>query len=761
MKNNYIIKAILLLVVTLTMVGVFFTKIIENTKLGLDLQGGIEILYRVEPVEDSTLNQELMDSTIDVLSKRINTFGISETVISQEGEDMIRVQIPGVSDQSTARERLGSAAVMTFRDSRDNFLMSSDVLNAGKAKLSSDSKGSPAVKLSISDSDKMYEVTSSLVNSSDSRMVIWLDFEEGVDSFSAEQYKCGTEGSRCISAAYVQQPLSNEAIITGNFTREEATTLVGLINSGSLQVKLVEEYSTTVGASFGEEALSRSVFAAITGLGAVMLFMIFKYNFSGFISSVALIIYAFLVFLIFFVLGGVLTLPGIAALVLGIGMAIDANVITYERIKDELRNENDLVEAYKKGNKNSFLTIVDANVTTAIIAIILYFLGQSAIKGFATMLLINIFVTFVITVLFTRIVLGLFVKSNYFNSKMRLFIGHKEEGELKKRFKLINYVNKNKMFFTFSVILILIGTIFGQVKGFNVGIDFTSGTSIIASVEESEYKELDKYMDERYDVVQSNYANDELAIIRVADALTDEEINEVSKHVETEYDSEVMIQKVSPLIGKDLIKNSIISLLIASVAIVIYITIRFRSSFAIASIVALIHDMLVMLAIFALLRFTISGDFIAALLAIIGYSINDTIVLFDRVRSNLNSEIETREPKTSKKSKKKKQNEDESSKIIPYERLKEIVNESVGSTIERSLTTSITTLLPVVALIFLGAREIVEFNVALAIGIIFGTYSSIFIAAQVWLLFERKGYFYGKSKDGWFSVEESKEKYLD
>ncbi len=756
-NKKYIRSAIIILVVLLSVVAIFFNKIITSTKLGLDLQGGIEILYRVDSIESEKLDQDLMESTIDILNKRINAFGISETVIAQEGDNMIRIQVPGEKDQTSARERLGSSAVLTFRNTSDQFLMGSDVLNSGQAKLTTDSLGNYAVKLSIANSDKMYDVTSNLVSSNDARMVIWLDFEEGVDSFVDENYLCGSEGSRCISAATVQQPLSNEAVITGNFTKQEAETLVGLINSGSLQVELTEEYSTAVGASFGQEALSKSVFAAIIGLSLVMLFMIYKYRFSGVISSLGLIIYTFLVFFIFFVLGGVLTLPGIAALVLGVGMAIDANVITFERIKDEYRKTNDLNEAFIIGNRNSFLTIVDANITTAIIAIILFFLGQSAIKGFATMLLINIFVTFVITVLFTRLILRLFVKSNYFNEKISAFINFKQETIFGKRFKIINYVNKNKMFFTFSTILILIGTIFGQVKGFNVGIDFTSGTSMITNISETEYKSLDVYIDDKYEIVDSNYSNEGIAIFRVADALNEEQLIEFETHIKNEYNSDVMIQKVSPLIGKDLIKNSIVSLLIAALAIVIYITIRFRSSFAIASIVALLHDLLVMLALFALLRFTISGDFIAALLAIIGYSINDTIVLFDRIRANINEEIHSLQPKN----KKKRDKIDESKKIIPFDRLKELVNKSVASTIDRSLTTSITTLVPVTALIFLGAREILQFNVALAIGIVFGTYSSICIAAQVWLLFERKGYFYGKSKDGWFSVEDSKEKYLD
>lgn len=756
-EKNFLRRSIIIIIIALSVAGVFYKNIITSTKLGLDLQGGIEILYSVNPIEDGEVTQELIDSTIDVLNRRVNTFGISETVITQEGDNMIRVQVPGVEDQAHAREMLGSSAVLTFRDTDDNFLMGSDVLKSNSAKLTTDSTGNYAVRLSIADPDKMREVTRGLTGQI---MTIWLDFEEGVDSFDVESSSCGSDTSNCISAATVKQELSNEAVISGNFSEEEATTLVGLINSGSLQVELEEEYSTTIGASFGEEALQKSIVSAIVGLGLIMLFIIFKYRFSGLISAVGLIFYTFCVFVIFFILGGVLTLPGIAALILGIGMAVDANVITYERIKDSLREGNDLKSAFTYGNKDSMLTIIDANITTFIIAIILYVFGQTAIKGFATMLIINIFLTFVITVLFTRFILSGFVKSNYFNDKVNTFIRIDDNALIANKFRAFNYVNKNKMFFIMSLVLIFSGLIYGQVKGFNLGIDFTSGTSIVTEIEKDEYKEFNSFVESKYDVVDTKYVNDEnLAVIRLSDSLDKDEVNEVSNYLLDEYESDALIQKVSPSIGENLIKNSIYSLLIAIFATVIYITFRFRSSFAFAAIVALLHDLFIMVSLFALLKFTISGDFIAALLAILGYSINDTIVLFDRIRRNVNDEVD--EMTSLSKNQKKKNKKTSASGVIAYDRLKEIVNTSVKETVGRSLITSFTTLIPIVVLIVLGAREILQFNFALAIGILFGTYSSIFIAAQVWLLFERNGYKFGKNENGWFSVEDSSEKYID
>lgn len=756
-NKNFFRKSVILMVLTFAVSAIFIKPIVTSTKLGLDLQGGIEILYSVKALEGNEVDQELIDSTIDVLNRRVNTFGISETVITQEGDNMIRVQVPGVDDQASAREMLGSSAVLSFRDTSDNYLMGADVLNSGKAKLTTSQDGSYAVKLSIANPEKMREVTSQLQGQV---MAIWLDFEEGVNSFSLDGEACGSPESKCISAATVQQELSNEAVITGSFTEEEASTLVGLINSGSLQVELTEEYSTSIGASFGDEALQKSVISAIIGLALIMVYIIYKYRFAGFVSSVGLLFYTLLVFVIFYILGGVLTLPGIAALILGVGMAVDANVITYERIKDSLREGSKLSDAFNYGNKDSMLTIIDANITTFIIALILYVFGQTAIKGFATMLIINIFLTFVITVIFTRYLLSGFVQSHYFDDKVNTFIRTSENSFIVNKFKAFNYVNKNRMFFLFSLLVITSGVVYGQAKGYNLGIDFTSGTSITAEVSNDEYKEINKYIDEEYNVVSTNYVDSEnFAVIRLSDSLDKNQVNDITTYLQDEYDSEVLIQKVSPSIGKNLIRNSVYSLLIAIGAIVLYITFRFRSSFAFAAVAALIHDALVMVSIFAMFKFTISGDFIAALLAIIGYSINDTIVLFDRIRRNLN--VKVKEATTISNKAKKKNKKAADSGVIEYSVLKELVNTSIKETVGRSLTTSFTTLLPILALIFLGASEILQFNIALAIGIVFGTYSSIFIAAQIWLLFERKGYKFGKNEDGWFSVEDVKEKYID
>ncbi|MBR2248856.1 MAG: hypothetical protein IJ880_17910 [Bacilli bacterium] len=323
----------------LLVVGIcfLFVPLFKSLKFGLDLQGGFEILYKVESIDGSKMNHDKIMATYKTLSKRIDSLGVSEPEISIEG-NKIRVKLAGVKDPDEARKQLSTVASLSFRDTEDNLLMDSNVLTAGGAKISQDNSGKPAVLLQVKDKDKFYEVTNKVKDYGDNKnlLVIWLDYEDLKDSYANEGKKCGTSESNCLSAASVSQGFASDVIIQGNFTDEEVSNLVDLINSGSLPSKLTEISSKTVGASFGDATLEKTLIAGIIGIVLIILILIGVYHFAGFISSISMMIYAFLVFAIFWLLGGVLTLPGIAALVLGIGMAVDSNVITFSRIKDEL-----------------------------------------------------------------------------------------------------------------------------------------------------------------------------------------------------------------------------------------------------------------------------------------------------------------------------------------------------------------------------------------------------------------------------------------
>ncbi len=733
MKKNLGKKKVIVttIILSIIIVGIcfLFVPLFNNLKFGLDLQGGFEILYRVESIDGSKMTSDKLTATYKTLSKRIDSLGVSEPEIVLEGNDKIRVKLAGVSDPDEARSQLSTVATLSFRDTDDNLLMSSDVLKAGGAKISQDSSGNPAVLLSVKDKDQFYEVTNKIKDYSDGNnmIVIWLDYNPLTDSYGKEGSLCGTSDSNCLSAATVSQGFASDVIIQGNFTEEEVSNLVDLINSGSLPSKLTEISSNTVGASFGDETLQKTLIAGIIGVVAIMIILGIVYHFAGFISSVSMLLYTFLVFAVFWVVGGVLTLPGIAALVLGIGMAVDSNVITFSRIKDELYKGKSLSSAFKAGTKSSLSAILDSNLTTLIVAIIMFIFGESSIKGFATMLIITVVVTMFTMVFLTRILLKLFVKTGFFDNRTRLFINvkkedipdvSKNEDVIKVPFKNVNFLKHSRLAIMLSVAIIVVGMIVLSVRGFNLGIDYQAGTDITISYDEKiTEKKLVKDLKELKLKDADISITDEEISIRVSDALDGEKVKEVNNYFEDKYDAKVNIGVVSNIVKQELIKNAVLAVLIALIGIILYVSVRFKFSYAISGVVALVHDVLIIFALFAILRLEVSSMFIAAILAIIGYSINDTIVSFDRIRENLLA-IDDRK--------------------LTREKLEEVCNRSIQETFTRTLYTSMTTLLPVLVLIFLGSKEIFTFNIAMLIGLIAGTYSSIFIATILFLTIEKK-----------------------
>lgn len=730
MKKKTGKKKVVLLTTTLCLVivGICFLLIplFQNLKFGLDLQGGFEVLYRAESVDGSKMNSEKLTATYKTLSKRIDSLGVSEPEIILEGEDRIRVKLAGVSDPEEARTQLSTVASLSFRDTEDNLLMTSDVLKAGGAKIGQDSSGNPAVALSVKDKDKFYEVTKKVSESSDKMIVIWLDFNEMTNSFEKEKDSCGSSGSSCLSAATVSQGFASDVIIQGNFTFEEVENLVDLINSGSLPSKLVEVSSKTVGASFGDDTLEKTLIAGIIGISAIVLILITIYHFAGFISAVSIMLYTLVTFFVFWVVGGVLTLPGIAALVLGIGMAVDSNVITFSRIRDELHKGKSLSTAFRDGSKESFGAILDGNLTTLIVGIIMFIFGESSIKGFATMSIISVIVTMFTMVFITRMIMGWFVKTGWFDNKTNLFISVKKKNipnvskneEVKVvPFKNVDFLKYSKFAIIFSAVVILVGGAIIGTKGLNLGIDYKSGSSIVIMTDEDVTKKDIKADLKELGLTESkiDFVEDEIDI-RVDVAMDEEQVKSTNSYFEDKYDAKVNIGVVSNIVQKELVKNAILSVLVALIGIIVYVGIRFRLSYAVAGVLTLVHDVLFVFALFAMFNYEISSMFIAAILAIIGYSINDTIVNFDRIRENLNKK---------------------GSKKITKEMLREEVNLSIRQTFDRTIYTTLTTLLPIVALLFLGSREILTFNMAMLFGLIVGSYSSIYISVALFMLFEK------------------------
>lgn len=725
-KKNVIITAILMGLLAVV-ICLLFIPLFKNLKFGLDLQGGFEILYKVDSIDGSKMNSSKLTATYKTLSKRIDSLGVSEPEIILEGNDKIRVKLAGVTDPEQARTQLSTVATLSFRDTNDNLLMTSEVLKAGGAKVSQDSSGNPAVLLTVKDKDKFYEVTNKVKDYEKNMIVIWLDYNGMTDSFAKEGSLCGTSESNCLSAATVSQGFASDVIIQGNFTEDEVNNLVDLINSGSLPSKLTEISSKTVGASFGDDTLQKTLIAGVIGVVLIGVLLVVIYHFAGFVSTISMLLYTFLVFLVFWLVGGVLTLPGIAALVLGIGMSVDSNVITFARIKEELYKGKSLPLAFKEGVKCSFSAILDSNLTTLIVAIIMFIFGESSIKGFATMLIITVIVTMFTMVFLTRILLNLFVKTNYFNDKTKLFIGvnsedipnvNKNEKVKKVPFAKVDFLKNRKLFAGVSAIIILVGAVTIGFCGLNLGIDYRAGSDItIATDKDLTKKQINSDLRELGLKSSDITIGDEETVIRIDSALDGDKVKEVNTYFEDKYDAKVNIGVVSNVVQRELIKNAIFSVLLALVGIILYVSFRFKFSYAVSGVLALLHDVLIMIALFGIFNIEVSSMFIAALLAIIGYSINDTIVTFDRVREKL------------------KEKDEEN---LSYDEFYDLCNTSIRETFGRTVNTTITTLIPVITLIILGSSEILSFNLAMLIGLIAGTYSTIFIATALFLTLEKK-----------------------
>ncbi len=732
-KTSRLITFVILVVLLFAGMATTYKNVIKDVNLGLDLQGGFEVLYQVNPLDKGDKNDNTaVQSTAKTLERRVNVLGVSEPKIQVEDQNRIRVQLAGVKDQNQARKILSSQANLTIRDADDKVLLTGKDLVQGSAKQEfKQNTNQPAVTFKLKDSDKFKKVTEKISKKQENVMVVWLDFKKG-DSYAKEKTK---EDPKYISAASVDQPINSPNVeISGGFQGEkgitEAKQIADLLNSGSLPVDLKEIYSTSVGAQFGQDALDKTMFASIIGISIIFLFMLLFYRLPGLIAVITLTTYIYLTMLAFNFISGVLTLPGLAALVLGVGMAVDANIIMYERIKDELRIGRTLKQAYKKANKSSFITILDANLTTVLAAAVLFFFGESSVKGFATMLLLAILMSFVTAVFLTRILLSLVVQSNVFKKKLWWFgvknnqIHNINDGydvsDLSTPYDKIDFMKIAKPLFAFSGVVILAGIIILSIFKLNLGIDFTSGTRVdLQSDQPLNQNQVEKKL-EAIDLKPNQLSiggnKNENASMQYKHDLSKDEIAKVSKTLKDAYGKEPSVNTVSPVIGQELAKNAMLAVIIASIGMIIYISLRFEWRMGTASIISLLHDAFMIIAVFSLFRLEVDITFIAAVLTIIGYSINDTIVTFDRVREML------------KKVK----------VITKEEQIDYIVNSSIRQTLTRSINTVLTVVIVVVAMLILGASSIFNFSLALLIGLVSGVYSSIVIAVPLWGMLKKR-----------------------
>ncbi len=705
----------------------------SEIKQGLDLAGGVSITYQV--VGEGKPSAEDMDDTVYKLQKRVETYS-TEAQVYQEGDDRINIESPGVSDANTILEDLGRPGALYFisqtdADGNQNYSYTGSgetgySLNKTIDELSAE--GSIVLEGTDVESAQGGTGSDSLGNS---QFVVDLIFtSEGTQKFGEATTKAYANGESIgiyydqdfISVPNVQAALTDgKAQITGMGSFEDAERLASQIRIGGLKLELEELRSNVVGAQLGEEAIHTSLTAALIGLIIIAIFMIIVYRIPGLSSVLALIIYTILLVLCLNMFEITLTLPGIAGIILSIGMAVDANVIIFARIREEITAGKTVRSAIDDGFKKALSAIVDGNVTTLIAALVLAIKGSGTVKGFAYTLALGIVISMFTALVITRLILKAFFAIGLKDVKLY---------GLNKERKTVNFLAKKNLFFAISIAAIVAGFVFMGINGASTGkilnysLDFVGGTSTnVTFNEDMDLAQIDSTVVPVFGNITGDGA---VQVQKVAGSneviFKTRELN-VDERQQLEQDlvdnfgvnkELITAETISSTISSEMKADAIVAVVIATVCMLIYIWFRFKDiRFAASSVAALIHDVLVVLAFYAIAKVSVGSTFIACMLTIVGYSINATIVIFDRIRENLAG-------------------------MLKKDSLDELVNRSISQTLSRSIFTSLTTFVMVAALFVLGVTSIREFALPLMVGIVCGTYSSVCITGALWYVLRTK-----------------------
>ena len=740
MKKSKGIISLILTVVLIALLG--FTTVVgfgkgqtgaaKNIKLGLDLEGGVSITYQVK---GETPSAEDMSDTIYKLQKRVEQYS-TEATVYQEGDDRISIEIPGVTDANEILSELGQPGSLYFIKEKDSDGNPNYGLDTSGhyvlAKSMDELKEEGSVVLTGTDikSAKSGSYQDSTTGANENVVQLSMT-KEGTEKF-AKATKAAKEAKETIAIYYDGELISvpsvnaeitdGQAIIEGNMSYEEAEQLASTIRIGGLSVELEEIRSNVVGAQLGEEAISTSLMAGAVGLAIVFVFMCVVYLLPGLASSLALVIYTGLILVLLNAFDITLTLPGIAGIILGIGMAVDANVIIFARVKEELTAGKSVKSALNAGFHKAMSAILDGNITTLIAAAVLWLKGSGTVKGFAQTLALGIVVSMFTALVITRMIVYAFYAVGIRNTKLY--------GRIKEEREPIDFLGKRKIFFAVSVAVILIGFVFmgvnaGTGKGaLNYSLEFKGGTSTnvtfdkaytLKEIDETMIPDLEKVTDDPNIQVQT-VANSNQVIFKTQ-TLDLEKREAFAKYMADEFgveERDITTENISSTVSSEMRVDAIIAVAIATVFMLLYIWLRFKDiRFATSAVVALIHDVLVVLAFYVIARISVGNTFIACMLTIVGYSINATIVIFDRIREEMKTKKRTEELDT-------------------------LVNRCITRTLTRSIYTSLTTFVMVAVLFVMGVSSIKEFALPLMVGIICGAYSSVCITGALWYVMKTK-----------------------
>ncbi len=741
MKKN---KGVVTLIVTvLVMAALGFVSIFgigtekagsaAGIKQGLDLAGGVSITYQV--VGDENPSTEDMDDTIYKLQQRVQGYS-TEAQVYKEGTDRINIEIPGVSDANSILEDLGRPGALYFIAQTDaqgnqNYSYTGTgatgySLNKTIEELQAD--GSIVLEGTDVEAADGGSGSDSLGNS---QFVVDLIFTSaGATKFADATTKAFANNQSIgiyydgdfISVPNVEAALTDgRAQITGMGTFEQAERLASQIRIGGLKLELEELRSNVVGAQLGEEAVRTSLLAALIGLVIIALFMLVVYRIPGLASVLALIIYTCLIVICLNIFELTLTLPGIAGIILSIGMAVDANVIIFARIREEITAGKTVRNAIDTGFQKALSAIVDGNVTTLIAALVLGIKGSGTVKGFAYTLGLGIVLSMFTALFVTRQILRAFFAVGLKDVK---YYGTNKEK------RTVNFLAKKNIFFACSIAVIVLGFVFMGINGattgkvLNYSLDFVGGTSTnVTFNEDMDLAAIDANVvpvftdvtgDGAVQVQKVAGSNEVIFKTRELNLSEREQLNSALVEKFGVNEELITAETISSTISSEMKNDAIIAVIIATVCMLIYIWFRFKDvRFAASSVAALVHDVLVVLAFYAVAKVSVGSTFIACMLTIVGYSINATIVIFDRIRENLGS-------------------------MLKKDSLDELVNRSISQTLSRSIFTSLTTFIMVAALYVLGVTSIKEFALPLMVGIVCGTYSSVCITGALWYVLRTK-----------------------
>ncbi len=696
----------IVLICSATVCGVYFSEdkqlkgIFEEgtIRLGLDLAGGSVVTFEAQTDDTGDSLEAGMNSVYQVMRDRLDGQGLTEALCYLVGDNKITIEIPDVDDPQEAIANFMQTAKLQFIDSSKNVVLEgADIESAMKAYSQED--GEICVQLELT--------------------------KEGAKKFAAATKKAAVKKetiSIVVDGVTISSPTVNEeitngsAIITGNFTEEAADVLANNINAGAFKYEIKPVEQRTVSATLGENSLSSSLLAGGIGVLLVMIFMCIYYKLPGVMASIALCAYMGIYGLVLNFTQANLTLAGIAGIFLSIGMAVDANVVIFERIKEEIDLGKSAKAAVKAGFKRAFSAILDSNVTTIIACAVLYFLGSGTIKGFATTLFIGIIISLFTALVITKSLLNLCIGMGITEPSKYRSLGSKKEKKSK-----FHFIKNQKVTLAVIAVVLVIGIASFFIQSFNIDIDFSGGTEIKINLGT---EVTDEVCDKVNDIIRNNKKlgndyvssttqstdNSNVAIIRTGTAaLTNEQqdvlIDELYKAFPDATKPEA-INKIDPTVGATLTRTAFIAVAVAVVLMLIYIWIRFELNSGLAAIVCLVHDLFVIMAVYSILQIPVNSNIIAVLLTILGYSINATIIVFDRIR--------------------------EIRKKNSGEEFSESVDKGVHDTVGRSINTTITTLCTIGMIFILGVDSIRDFSLPLIVGIVAGLFSSVFMSGMLW-----------------------------